>query len=169
MEMNLQLHHVVADITGKTGMRIMRAIVQDQRDYAVLVSFRDPRCKASEETIRQSLEGHYREEHLLALRQSLCLYDTYHEHVAECDQLIEASLKRLLLTTPMPESSLPAARHRDANPNAPAFDVRSALFQVLGIDLTQIQGLGPYLVLKLISECGTDMSRCTTVKHFTTW
>ena len=169
MEMNLQLHHVVSDITGKTGMRILRAIAQGQHDSVVLASFRDPRCKASEETIRQSLEGHYREEHLLALRQSLSLYDTYHEHVAECDQFIEATLKRLSLATPMPESSLPAARHRDANPNAPAFDVRSALFQVLGIDLTQIHGLGPYLVLKLISECGTDMSRWPTVKHFTSW
>lgn len=169
MEMNLQLHHVVADITGKTGMRILRAIAQGQRDSAVLASFRDPRCKASEETIRQSLEGHYREEHLLVLRQSLSLYDTYHEHVAECDKSIEATLKRLSLATPAPEGSLPTARHRDANPNAPAFDVRHALFQVLGIDLTQIHGLGPYLVLKLISECGNDMSRWPTVKHFTSW
>ena len=69
----------------------------------------------------------------------------------------------------MPESSLPAARHRDANPNAPAFDVRNGLYQVLGIDLTQIHGLGPYLVLKLISECGTNMRRWTMVKHFTSW
>jgi len=142
MEMNLQLHHVVADITGKTGMRILRAIVQGERESAVLASFRDSLCKASEETIRQSLEGHYREEDLLALRQSLSLYATYHEHVAECDQFIEAAIKRLSFSTPVPESSLPAARHRDANPNAPAFDVRSALFQVLGIDLTQIHGLG---------------------------
>lgn len=169
MEMNLQLHHVVTDITGKTGMRILRAIVQGQHDPSVLATFRDPRCKASEETIRQALNGHYREEHLLALRQSLALYDTYHEHVAECDELIEATLKRLSLTTPTPDAALPPARHRDANPNAPAFDVRRAVFQVLGIDLTQIHGLGPYLVLKLIAECGTDMRRWPTAKHFTSW
>ncbi len=66
-------------------------------------------------------------------------------------------LKRLSFSTPVPESWLPAARHRDANPNTPAFDVRNGLYQVLGIDLTQFFGLGPYLVLKLISECGADM------------
>ncbi len=91
MEMYLQLHHVVAVITGKTGMRILSTIVQGERDSAVPASFRDPRCKVIEETIRQSLEGHYREEYLLALRQSLSLYDTYHEHVAEYDQFIEAA------------------------------------------------------------------------------
>ncbi|WP_143543353.1 transposase, partial [Salinicola salarius] len=127
------------------------------------------RCKASEETIRQALSGHYREEHLLALCQSLALYDSYHEHVAVCDQIIEATLKRLSLTTPVPDKPLPAARHRDANPNAPAFDVRASLFAVIGADLTQIHGLGPYLVLKLVGECGTDMQRWPTVKHFTSW
>jgi len=169
MEMNLQLHHVVTDITGVTGMRILRAIVSGQHDPVILAEYRDPRCKASEETIRQALSGHYREEHLLALCQSLALYDSYHEHVAVCDQIIEATLKRLSLTTPVPDKPLPAARHRDANPNAPAFDVRASLFAVIGADLTQIHGLGPYLVLKLVGECGTDMQRWPTVKHFTSW
>ncbi|MBS9405700.1 hypothetical protein KG088_19155 [Halomonas sp. TRM85114] len=73
MEMNLQLHHVVTDITGKTGMRILRSIASGQRDPSVLASYRDPRCKASEVTIQQALTGHYRDEHLLALTQSLAV------------------------------------------------------------------------------------------------
>ena len=169
MEMNLQLHHVVTDITGKTGMQILRAIVMGQRDPAVLATYRDPRCKASEATIRQALVGHYRDEHLLALAQSLALYDTYHAHVADCDRHIEAALQRLAAAAPPPDTPLPPARHRQANHNAPTFGVRELLFRIVGTDLTQIHGLGAYLVLKLIGECGIDMSRWPTAKHFTSW
>ncbi|MGJ7462083.1 IS110 family transposase [Halomonas sp. MA07-2] len=169
MEMNLQLHHVVTDITGKTGMRILRAIVAGQRDPAVLASYRDCRCKSSEETIRQALVGHYREEHVLALRQSLALYDTYHAHIADCDHHIESALKVLAANAALPLTPLPPARHAEANRNAPTFDLRERLFKVLGTDLTQIHGLGPYLVLKLIAECGIDMARWPTAKHFTSW
>lgn len=169
MEMNLQLHHVVTDITGKTGMRILRAIVKGQRDPAVLATYRDPRCKSSEATIRQALVGHYRDEHLLALRQALALYDTYHEHVADCDRHIEAVLQRLAAAAPPPDTPLPPARHREANRNAPTFGLRELLFRIVGTDLTQINGLGAYLVLKLIGECGIDMRRWPTAKHFTSW
>lgn len=169
MEMNLQLHHVVTDITGKTGMRILRAIVAGQRDPAVLASYRDCRCKSSEETIRQALVGHYREEHVLALRQSLALYDTYHAHIADCDRHIESALTVLTANAALPLTPLPPARHAEANRNAPTFDLRERLFKVLGTDLTQIHGLGPYLVLKLIAECGIDMARWPTAKHFTSW
>ncbi|SDK80175.1 IS110 family transposase [Halomonas gudaonensis] len=169
MEMNLQLHHVVTDITGKTGMRILRSIVSGQQDPAVLAAYRDPRCKASEATIRQALTGHYREEHLLALSQSLSVYDTYQTLVGECDRHIEAALKRLAATRPAPQAPLPPPRHREANPNAPAFDVRGALYHVIGTDLTQLHGFGSYLALKLIAECGLDMTRWPTAKHFTSW
>lgn len=169
MEMNLQLHHVVTDITGKTAMRILRAIIAGQRDPAVLASYRDCRCKSSEETIRQALVGHYREEHVLALRQSLALYDTYHEHIADCDRHIESALTELAANAALPLAPLPPARHAEANRNAPVFDLRERLFKVLGTDLTQIHGLGPYLVLKLIAECGIDMAKWPTAKHFTSW
>lgn len=169
MEMNLQLHHVVTDITGKTGMRILRAIVDGEHDPKVLAEYRDPRCKATKETIEAALTGHYREEHLLALEQAISLYDTYHCHVESCDQAIEAHFAELGQARPSSSSGLPKARHRDANRNAPSFDVRSALYAVTGVDLTQIHGLGPYLALKLIGECGTDMKRWPSAKHFTSW
>jgi len=168
MQMNLQLHHVVSDITGKTGMRIIRAILDGVYDPRVLAEYRDVRCKASSETIAQALEGNYRPEHLFALSQAVALYDTYQQHVVDCDRHIEALLERLRAAQP-PEAPLPAPRHKTRQPNMPQFDVRAALYAMIGVDLTQIHGIGPYLALKLVSECGTDMSRWPTAKHFTSW
>ena len=168
MQMNLQLHHVVSDITGKTGMRIIRAILDGVRDPAVLAAHRDARCKASAETIAQALEGNYRPEHLFGLSQAVALYDSYQKHVADCDQHIEALLSQLRSLEP-PQEPLPAPRHKTRQPNALNFDVRAALYAVIGVDLTQIHGIGPTLALKLVSECGTDMTKWPTAKHFTSW
>ena len=93
MEMNVQLHHVVTDIAGETGMRIVRAIVAGDRDPAQLSQHHDPRCKASVETIRDALAGNYREEHVFALSQSLELYDRNQEAIGQCDQAIEARVE----------------------------------------------------------------------------
>jgi transposase len=168
-QMNLQLHHVVSDITGVTGMRIIRAIVNGERDPDVLASYRDRGCHASVETIRQALIGNDREEHIFALSQAVELYDTYQEKVARCDKRIEAVLTRLKEASPAPTNPLPAARHKGRPSNALTFDVRDALYAVTGIDLTQIHGLGPYLALKLVGECGTDLSAWPSAKHFTSW
>lgn len=167
--MNLQLHLVVTDITGATGMRIIRAILGGERDPAILASFRDVRCKATTDTVREALTGNAREEHIFALAQAVELYDFYQSKVAECDHRIEAVLADLKRSAVPPAESLPKARHRTRQPNAPAFDARAALHAILGVDLTQIHGLGPYLSLKLIGECGTDLSAWPTAKHFTSW
>jgi hypothetical protein len=94
-EMNLQLHHVVSDITGATGLRIIRAIIAGERDPAVLASMRDTRCRSSAEVIEKALTGHYRTEHLFVLEQALALYDVYQGKVAACDIRIESVLKEL--------------------------------------------------------------------------
>ncbi len=167
--MNLQLHQVVTDITGATGMKILRAIIAGERDAEVLAALRDVRCKASVETIREALSGHYQPEHLFSLTQAVALYDFYQQQVAACDVEIERTLVQLCATVSAPEAPLPKARHRTRQPNALAFNVRQALYDLLGIDLTQIHGCGPYLSLKLISECGTDLSRWPSAKHFTSW
>ena len=168
MLMNLQLHHVVADITGQTGMRILRAIVAGERDPNVLAAMRDGRCKSSAETIAAALEGDYREEHLLALRQSLSLHDAYTALAAECDASIAAVLTQLRRSD---EPTAPATRAKKIRrqPNDPAFDVQSAVAAVAGVDLTAIHGIGSTLALRIIGECGTDMSRWPTAKHFTSW
>ena len=167
--MNLQLHHVVADVTGVTGMKIIRAIVGGQRDPQVLAQMRDVRCKASVDTVRAALVGNYQPEHVFALAQALALYDFYQARVDECDAKIQEVLAVLIAEKAAPSAPLPKARHRTAQPNAVSFDVRPILYQLAGVDVTQIHGLGPYVALRLIAECGTDLSRWRSAKHFTSW
>ncbi len=167
--MNLQLHHVVATVTGVTGMNIIRAIVAGERDPQVLAQMRDVRCKASQETVRAALMGNYQPEHVFALTQALALYDFYQTRVDECDAKIQAMLAALTADKATPSTPLPKARHRTVQPNAVNFDVRPVLYQLAGVDLTQIHGIGPYLALRLIGECGTDLSRWPSAKHFTSW
>lgn len=167
--MNLQLHHVIASITGVTGMNIIRAIVAGERDPDKLAAMRDVRCKESLETIRGALVGNYQPEHLFALKQALALYDFYQRCIDECDAEIERAVAALNIDRPMPEAPLPKAKHRSKMPNDPGFDVRQALYQLTGTDLTQIHGIGPFLALRLVGECGTDLSRWPTAKHFTSW
>ena len=168
MQMNVQLHHAVTDITGRTGMQILRAIVAGNHDPMTLAEFRDPRCKASQATLAAALTGNYREEHLFALRQSLELYDFYCGKMVQCDDQIEVALSQLNAGRKVPAQPLPTARHR-RGPNEPGFDVRSALYTLIGADLSQVHGFGPYTVLRLISECGDDMTKWPTAKHFTSW
>lgn len=169
MQMNVQVHHVVSDIMGVTGMRILRAIVAGERDPGVLAANRDRRCHADVETIQRALTGNWRAEHLFALEQALALYDACQEKVTDCDRKIEATLKRIEAQSAKPVGKPPPARSTKRQPNALDFDVRSALHAVLGVDLTQIHGLGPYLALKLVGECGTDLSAWPSAKHFTSW
>jgi transposase len=167
--MNLQLHHVVSDITGVTGIKIIRAIVGGERNPEELTKFRHICCKASEETIRNALIGNYQPEHVFALSQSLALYDFYQLRVDECDKQIEQALAVLNAGKPEPNEPIPKTRQRTKQANAVNFDVRSALYQLVGTDLTQIHGIGPFLALRLIAECGTDLSKWRTAKHFTSW
>jgi transposase len=169
MQMNLQLHHVVSDITGVTGMTIIRTIVAGERDPNVLASHRERGCHASVETISQALVGNYREEHVFALTQALELYDVYQAKVVACDKQIEAILTQLKKSATPPASKLLPARHGARSANATIFDARAALHAILGVDLTQINGLGPYLALKLVGECGTNLTAWPTAKHFTSW
>jgi len=168
MQMNLQLHHVVSDITGQTGMRIIRAICEGERAAEVLARFRDPRCKEPEEVIREALTGHYRSEHVFTLRQALELYDAYQAKILECDSEIEEAMVAINGDRSSPKEALPERRDAGSR-NEPRFDARRALYTLLGRDLTQIHGLGAYTVLRLVGECGDDMTKWRTVKHFTSW
>jgi transposase len=168
MQMNVQLHHVVTDITGVTGMRIIRAIVSGTQAPDTLAAFRDARCAASEETIREALTGNYRPEHVFALRHALELYDVHQAKIAECDTEIDLVLRTLNEDRAILEEPLPSARHAKGR-NEPDFDARPALYTLLGADLTQIHGFGPYTVLRLVAECGDDMRKWPTAKHFTSW
>ena len=169
--MNLQLHNVISDVTGTTGIAILRDIVAGQTDPTVLARHRHPRCKASEEEIAASLTGHYRDEHLFVLRQALELYDLYQDKICSCDAKIEAHIRALEATCESPDVRLskpPRTRRRSAN--EPDFEIRSPLFTLCGgVDLTVLPGIGPYGALKLLSEIGLDMSRWASEKHFASW
>ncbi|MGG4607573.1 IS110 family RNA-guided transposase [Providencia sp. Me31A] len=167
--MNIQLSIVVSDISGVTGMKIVRAIVAGEKDPNVLAKFRDPRCKADEQTISAALNGNYQPEHLFALRQAVLMYDAYQLRVDECDVQIELVLDRLCMDSSDPVEPIPKPKNRTKQPNAMTFDVREKLYRLIGTDLTQIHGIGPFLALRLISECGTDMNKWPTEKHFTSW
>src|SRR5437763_6430869 len=168
MQMNVQLQHVVTDITGVTGMRIIRAIVSGTHAPEKLAEYRDVRCAASPQTITAALTGNYRSEHVFALRQALELYDFHQMKIGECDAEIEAVLRTLNDGRDIPEKPLPEARYAKSR-NEPRIDVRAALYTLLGADLTQIHGFGPYTVLRLVAECGDDMRTWPSAKHFTSW
>jgi transposase len=127
-QMGLQLHHVLRDLMGATGQKIVRAILAGERDGRVLAKFRDPNCKNSEETIAQALEGNYREEHLFSLRQAVELYDYYQEKLRDCDREIERKLREF---EPRARAEdLPKARQQKSRGNEPHFDLRSRLFEM---------------------------------------
>ena len=172
-QMNVQFQHVLSDITGLTGLLILDAIVAGERDPAKLAKLRDPRVKASEETIRKSLEGNWRAEHVLALRQRLSLYRTYREQIHECDQEIEKLVAAFGPRVdpdekPMPEDRKQKQRRRRKKSGNPDFNMRTEAYKLFGVDLTQIPGL-MMLVFMLFSEVGRDMSRWPTAAHFVSW
>lgn len=171
VQMNVQLPLVVSDITGVTGLKILRDIVAGRHDPEHLASHRDYRCRASRTEIIAALTGHYRPEHLFVLQQNLELFDACQIQLAACDRALEAQVQILTDTQAAPATPLPAPRvHRRIIDNDPHFEIRTPLHRLTGgVDLTQIDGIGPYTALKLIAEIGTDMRRWPTDKHFTSW
>jgi transposase len=170
IQMNVQLPLVVSDITGVTGLRILRDIVTGHRDPEQLAQHRDYRCRASEAELVAALTGNYRPEHVFVLQQNLELFDTYQRQLTACDAAIEAHLSQLAATAAPPATPLPPGRRRQKpRENEPRFDLRTPLHQLTGVDLSQIDGIGPYNALRLLSEIGCDMTRWPTEKHFTSW
>lgn len=170
VQMNLQLHLVVSDISGVTGLRILRDIVAGVTDPILLARHRDFRCRSSEEEIRAALTGHYRPEHLFGLKQNLEMHDAYQAQLATCDRAIEDQLITMTVNSAEPEKPLPTARTRQKpRDNEPRFEVRALLHNLSGADLSQIDGIRPYSALRILAEIGTDMSRWPTESHFTSW
>lgn len=170
--MNLKLTLVLSDITGVTGMSIIRAILAGERDAAVLAEYRDSKCKHSEAEIAKALHGHYREEHLFALRQAVELYDIYGGQIEATDAQMKAMYASLeppedngsSPTTP-PDPSKRAKRRK----NQAHFDLAGALYQMAGVDLTAIDGIDALTAQTILTEVGVDMSRWASEKHFTSW
>jgi hypothetical protein len=167
-QMNLLLHNVVSDISGVTGMKILKALITGERDPQVLAALRDPHCQNSVETIAKSLVGNYREEHLFALRQAVELYETYQVKIADCETAIAAYLPRPEHRTedePPPPQKPILARNRVRA----GLDVRDHLYKMSGVDLFRVSGLAADTLLTLAGEVGFDMSPWQSIKHFTSW
>lgn len=170
---NVQLHLVVTDISGDTGMRIIRDILAGNHSPESLAQHRDPRCKASVEQIVEALRGEYREENLFLIRQTMCLYDAYSERLAECDRAIEKLLPNVVdehrVETQRPPLSKPETSQRKRRTKGAQFEIREPLYQLVGVDLTAIPGLGELTALQLIGEIGVDMARWPDADHFASW
>lgn len=166
-QMNIQLHKVLSDITGVSGMQIIRAIIQGEKDPVTLAKMSHPSVRSSHEEIAKALTGDYRAEHLFALKQSVELYDFYQEKIAECDRQVERYMKTLApKDDSLPPISSGKSRRRK---NQPHFDLKSSLYQMTGVDLTLIDGIDAMTAQTIISECGFDMSKFASEKHFASW
>jgi transposase len=169
--MNVQLHKVISDITGATGMRIIRAILDGERDPVRLAAMKDPRVRSSREQIAKALHGDYRSEHLFALRQSLDLYHTYRKMIADCDGQIEQYLARFDTRVEPTDKPLapPTHVHRSPRGNEATFDLRAHLYRITGVDFTRIDGFDALTVQTILSEVGLDGGRFPSEKHFASW
>jgi transposase len=171
-QMNLQLHHVISDLGGKTGMAIVEAILAGERDPHQLARLRDPRTKASQETIAKSLVGDYRCEHLFTLRQSLTGFRQNSQLIADCDVEIESLLKEFSSgdgpgaeAVPEPQAELKRKPRR----NEMNFDLRTQLHRIFAVDLTEIPGINTLTAHALFTEVGRDLSKFANVAAFTSW
>jgi transposase len=168
-QMNVQLHHVISDITGKTGLLILNAILAGERDPATLAELRDRRIRASRETIAKALVGTWRREHLFTLGQSLSAYRHYQGQITQCDGEIQEMLShfdsRIDPTQPPP---MPSPSHKPRG-NEPYFDLRTEMYRILGTDLTAVPGLEAATVHTLFAELGRDLSAFRTSEHFCSW
>lgn len=170
-QMNLQLHHVLSDITGSTGLQILRAIIAGERNPLVLARFRHPACKSSQETIVKALTGTWQDELLFVVRQSLELFDYYSTQIEACNTEIERNFSAIKPRWQPPADlpTLPPVKPGSKSKNKPAPSTRQWLFHLTGVDLVAVEGISANLAQTILSEIGTDMSRFPNVKHFCSW
>jgi hypothetical protein len=170
-QMNVQLHQVLSDITGVSGLRIIQAILTGERNVRTLASLADRRVRASQATVEKALRGDYRAEHLFVLQSAFDLYQTYERKIHLCDEQILAQLAALPARVDLKAKPVPPRK-----PGRPAFldkvagaDMREELYRCAGVDLTAIEGIGVLTAQVVLSEIGLDMTRWPSEKHFTSW
>jgi transposase len=172
LQMNIHLEQAVSDVTGVTGQKIIRGILFGMREPKELASLREPGCKKSEQEFVQALTGTWREEHLFVLKQALELYDFYSEEIEACDKEIE---KQFSETRPDWDAGelppLPAHKRNSHSKNhqKESDKIRAHLKRICGVDISLVDGMGVALSEMVILECGTDMSKFPTEKHFGSW
>lgn len=170
-QMNLQIHHVLSDITGSSGQAILDAILAGERDPVQLAQLCNSRVKSPREKVAKALEGDYRSEHLFTLKQSLAGYRYYHKLIAELDCEIERRMQILPSASdgsqPIPNRTKHSAFHRQGND--PGFDLRGELYRIAGVDLTDIPGVSSVTAQVILTEIGPDVSRFRHASAFASW
>jgi transposase len=171
-QMNIQLANVLSDVSGMTGQAIIKAILTGERDPHTLAALRDWRVKASEEEIARSLEGNWQEDQLFVLKQEQDSYEFCQKQIAQCDQLLQHYLQQQ--EDRSQGASLPEEKRRERlrkkkKGNAPQFDLRTELFRMTGVDLTQIDAIDVTTAMTILTEAGADMSKWKTESHFVSW
>jgi transposase len=169
-QMNVKLAEVVSDVSGVTGMAIIRAILRGERDPLELAKLRNDHCQRTEAQIARALYGNWRAEHLFALQQAVTLYDCYRQQLQVCDEQLHAYLGTFAdQSQGRPRPQRQVRRRRERRPNDPAFDVANLLYRIAGVDLTVLEGIDANTALVILSEVGRDVSRFPTAKHFSSW
>jgi transposase len=180
IQMNVQLHNALSDISGVSGQAIIRALLKGERDAKVLARLRDPHCQASEEEIVQSLQGNWKDDILFELQQAVEAYDFYQRQMENCDQQLQRYMAALSTrtTVPAPSSTLPSTKQekkgrtrkpRKPKGNQPAFDLATELQRILGVDATTIDGIDVITIQTILAEIGPDLSAWKTEQHWTSW
>lgn len=173
-EMNVQLANVISDITGETGLAIIDAILAGERQASALAKLKGRRIQASGATLERALEGNWKEEELFRLEQARLSYAHFQEQLLQCQERIERQMRAIQGRLPEqgqpcgPDGS-PSEAGSEAGPQPRSFDLGAELQRILGVNLTQIDGIGPVAAQIILSEVGTDMSRWPTEKHFASW
>jgi transposase len=171
-QMNVQLQHVISDLTGVTGLAILEAILAGERDPQKLAALKDHRIKASRDVIAKSLHGDWRPEHLFTLKQTHALWQAHQALITECDAEIATLLKAFDARVDLAAAPLPPAKssHKKAQRNEPQFTAREECYRVLGVDLTAVPGFQTPTVLVLLCELGPEFAeKFPTAKHFGSW
>jgi transposase len=179
IQMNIQLNHTISDITGVTGMKIIHAILRGERDPVILSNLSEGTCRKKKEIIAKALEGNYRNEHLLALKQAYQAYEFFHSQIHECEEVIQKTLKQIQEQQVEPESSplkeevshpVKKSKIKKTYNRSPYhFDAAQEIKRITKADLTTIPGISESTAMKILSEIGTDMSRWRNVKAFASW
>lgn len=172
--MNIQLHHVISDINGVTGLAIVRAIVGGQREAKQLACLRDPRIRATKETIEKSLQGTWQEELLFDLKIALETYDHFQSQIAAYDEQIRQELKVLpskadLQKDPLGAPRPKSCRGRPGTTRQEQLDLRQELYRISGVDLTRIDGISLQTAQKVLFEIGTDVGAWMDERKFSSW
>jgi transposase len=170
-QMNVQLHQVLSDVTGVSGLRIIEAILAGERNPEKLAGLADRRVRASRGTIAKAMKGDYRPEHLFVLHTAFALHQTYEDKIHACDEALIAEMAKLPARVnpqakPLPPRPPGRAAIRDMVAGG---NLREELYRWTGVDLTAIEGIGVLTAQVVLSEIGTDMSRWRSQKHFASW